>query len=828
MLYEKENLILNAIETNSQNRGINNLIRLWSGKIRDNLEYFLDDQELVIKMDEIDQKISELESKIESKKKEIELKKQKQKENMDRAYIKNRELYADMNNDINSNNNIRLLNQPKNKVNKNNNFRQTSSKPLNYNNNNNNNNIYNINNSNKNSIRPNKYNIPNANTNKKYIDQSKNNKNINSIHQSNFDPNKKSISQNKFYQNNKGIPLPNYNTNKKSIRQSKYDSTQKSIKQSKVNSNKSSYNKLNDSKNKNSITQSKFNPNKMSIKQSNHSSNKNSIKQSKYDPKNKDISSSKRSGRNFGVNYNKEERKAFSDDKVINKNKNNLENYSFHYSPEKLGENILQISKKNKNIISYIDIDIFFQRIAEDKKIYDDMNNNDTLLNGFCIQHSIFIPTSIFVSKIISCFNYFYSKYLNLNGEENKSGENIIESFINKNGYPYYGYRDKYKKTKNLAKIPYSLIDLLILFVDWHEKYNKELMTKEVIDKIENFYNNMLFIYDIKIKYERDINYSNMVLRRIKNSAMIKRARLHGNTVAFDYLFPKKNMLNNIIRDPSSLSFFNILEYESYDIAKELTRISENIISKIEPKEFFKGVFTKKNKEVTSPNITEITNRFNKLSFWVIEEILSYDYAKERAEVIEKFIDISNELVNLNNFNDSMSMVSALGQIIVADLAKTWKFVSKESKTVLQNLKNFLNFQDNYKNIRDSIDECLQNNEPYIPFMGPYNKRICFLEEYGPYVKDNYLVNVDKIVLVQQILDQFYKCKLKRYEFVRSHKNELIIFQCLDPAEEDELETLGSFIEPIFALNKIKNHEKRITNTERNFRENYEQKIDLI
>ena len=819
MLYEKENLILKAIETNSQNRGINNLIRLWSGRIRDNLEYFLDNEELVIKVDEIDQKICEIESKIQSKNKEVETKKQKQKEiNIDRDYINNRELYPVMNNDIN-NNNIRLLNQPKNKVNTNN-YRQPPNKPLNYNNNN----IYNLN---KNSIRPNKYNIPNSNTNKKYIEQSKNNKNINNIRQSNYDPNKKSISQNKFHQNNKGIPLPNYNTNKKSTRQSKYDSTQKSIKQSKVNSNKSSYSKLNDSKNKKSTAQTKFNPNKMSIKQSNYSSNKNSIKQSKYDPKNKDVSSSKRSGRDFGVNYHREERKALSDDRVINKNKNNLENYSFNYGPEKLGENILQISKKNKNIISFIDIDIFFQRIAEDKKIYDDMNNNDTLLNGLCIQHSIFIPTSIFVSKIISCFNYFYSKYLNLKGEENKNGENI-ESFINKNPYPYYGYRDKYKITKNLAKIPFSLIDLLILFVDWHEKFNKELMTKEVIDKIENFYNNMLFIYDIKKKYERDINYSSMILRRIKNSALIKRARLHGNTVAFDYLFPKKKMLNNIIRDPEGVSLFNILEYESYDIAKELTRISENIISKIEPKEFFKGVFTKKNKEVTSPNITEVTNRFNKLSFWVIEEILSYDYAKDRAEVIEKFIDISNELVNLNNFNDSMSLVSALGQIIVTDLAKTWKYVSKESKTVLQNLKNFLNFQDNYKNIRDSIDECLQNNEPYIPFLGPYNKRICFLEEYGPYVKDNYLVNVDKIVLVQQILDQFFKCKLKSYEFVRTHKNELIIFQCLDPAEEDELETLGSFIEPIFALNKIKNHEKRITNTEKNFRENYEQKIELI
>ena len=91
MLYEKENLIQKAIETNSQNRGINNLIRLWSEKIRDNLEYFLDNQELVIKLDEIDQKISEIESKISSKKKENETKMQNQKEiNMDIAYFKNR------------------------------------------------------------------------------------------------------------------------------------------------------------------------------------------------------------------------------------------------------------------------------------------------------------------------------------------------------------------------------------------------------------------------------------------------------------------------------------------------------------------------------------------------------------------------------------------------------------------------------------------------------------------------------------------------------------------------------------------------------------------
>ena len=143
-------------------------------------------------------------------------------------------------------------------------------------------------------------------------------------------------------------------------------------------------------------------------------------------------------------------------------------------------------------------------------------------------------------------------------------------------------------------------------------------------------------------------------------------------------------------------------------------------------------------------------------------------------------------------------------------------------------MKKILNFQDNYKNIRNKIDECLQNNEPYIPFLGPYNKRICFLEEYGPYIKDKSLINVDKIVLVQQLLDQFYKFRIKNYELFHCKKNELIIFQCLDPAQEEELDKLGSLLEPNFVLNNNKSREKRVTNTEINFKKNYEQNDDII
>ena len=39
------------------------------------------------------------------------------------------------------------------------------------------------------------------------------------------------------------------------------------------------------------------------------------------------------------------------------------------------------------------------------------------LLNGICMQHTAFIKTDIFINKIISCFNYFYEKYLEKNNE---------------------------------------------------------------------------------------------------------------------------------------------------------------------------------------------------------------------------------------------------------------------------------------------------------------------------------------------------------------------------------------------------------------------------
>ena len=507
---------------------------------------------------------------------------------------------------------------------------------------------------------------------------------------------------------------------------------------------------------------------------------------------------------------------------------NNLENNSFHFVEKKLGENIIEMDKNNIKIINFLEIDLFLLMIAEGKNIYDDVDMENKLLNGFCMQHTAFIKTDILINKIISCFNYFYSRYINQDNE-------------NKNNKASAGLRMKYSKNKqnkednknifkeNIKKIPYNIINLLILFVEIQDKYCRETLNSGLIEKIQSFLSTILVIHEINDKYEKEILSSYNILKEIKNSEILKRTISRHNKIPFENLLPNKISLNDKIRDPNNPnSFFDILKFDSKEIAVELTYISFKLFSKIKPKEFLKGVFTKKNKKELSPNITELSNRFNKLSFWAIEEILMYDHSKTRGTIIEKFIDIINELILLNNFFDSMSLSSGLGQVILNNLKKTWNHVSKKSMELYKKNKQILNFQDNYKIIREKIDNCITKNQPYIPFLGPYSKTICYLEEYGPYTKDNSLINASKIVLVQQVLDQLFRFKLNSYNKYQTAKNELFIFQCLDPASEEELEMLASHLEPKFVLYDKKQNEKRASNTEKHFKVNYENNPDLV
>ena len=495
-----------------------------------------------------------------------------------------------------------------------------------------------------------------------------------------------------------------------------------------------------------------------------------------------------------------------------------LDNASFVYKKEELNKNVISMVRYKEVIIGYMDLDLLLQRIAMEAPIFNNKEMNEYLLEGLCLQHPIFISSDFLMTKIISCFKYNCARYLN-NGKDSKAPEEFTKSltFENKKKGIFLESKDVENMKNELElfkdtekRIPYGIIHLITIYINIYQKYSlSHNIDLSIASKIIELLDTGLNIIEIKNICEKEIVDSRTLLKEmIKNTIEPK-------------MSCKKMPFDKIYKMKENHSFFEITDFTSKDVATELTRVSYVLFSKISPKEFFKGLFTKKDKEKTSPNICRVVERFNTISFWVIEEVLSYDYSSARAKVIEKFIHIANELRELNNFNDCMSIISALGQMIVTKLSKTWKKVSSKNMTLLNKIKRVLNFQNNYKHIREEISKCLENEKPFLPFLGYYTKRICFLEESGPYVKSG-LINVNKISQVEQIISEFYdKDKVKyELEIKESIRNKLSILQCLEPINESELEKKGNDLEPNFVPGK-KTRNKRITNTEIKFEENY-------
>lgn len=86
----------------------------------------------------------------------------------------------------------------------------------------------------------------------------------------------------------------------------------------------------------------------------------------------------------------------------------------------------------------------------------------------------------------------------------------------------------------------------------------------------------------------------------------------------------------------------DFMKLDNEIVADTLIALDFEIFQKIKVNELNNVNWTKNDKFTLAPNIIGITQRFNKVSSWIAYEILRYNTAKERKEVLEKFIEIAN------------------------------------------------------------------------------------------------------------------------------------------------------------------------------------------
>ena len=273
------------------------------------------------------------------------------------------------------------------------------------------------------------------------------------------------------------------------------------------------------------------------------------------------------------------------------------------------------------------------------------------------------------------------------------------------------------------------------------------------------------------------------------------------------YINSMKSSSGNIIINKN---YFSITDWNTEDIGNKLTQVSKSLLNKIFPRELYLGVYLKKEKEIKSPNVIKCINNFNKLTSFIIEDIISYNTPKLRARVYEKWVQICDYCKINKNYNDCIAIYSALNNYIITGLNLTLKEVKYKIKNIFEKISIFCSCEDNYRNIRNEMNECEKKGETFIPYLGMLLRDINFVEESSKYINEKGCINFEKIEKINNLFEKYF-C-YKKEDKKRNDKQipkELNFFDNLEIISEEDLELIANKIEPEFKYEKKFN--KRLT-----------------
>ena len=436
---------------------------------------------------------------------------------------------------------------------------------------------------------------------------------------------------------------------------------------------------------------------------------------------------------------------------------------------------------KDKNNLSNISLNMLIKKIAKDNL----RTKYSFLYKSFLEQFNIFLSADIIIEKIINAFNY-YKK------------ESSIE-------YP-------------------ELINLLNNIIS--KTYNSIKNNSEIITKLKNFYNEIKeaswlkdFLKEdtLNINYilyneeeEFDLNFTKYsISNRKKNIIFIGGEKTISTKKANNNKFSFKKENEKKTSPIVKKSYFHIFDYTEEEIAISLTSISYKLINNINIEELLNSNFSKKDKNVRSPNVMKLIERFDKLGLFIIEDICSYDEPKKRAEAITKWVKIAEQCKNLYNFNDVLVINTCFSNYLMRRIVLSWKKLPKSTIKSMNELKKFCSNNQCYLNMRKEIIN--RRGRFYIPYLGILLKELVNLEEKYKYVLENGNINCLKIQKIYISINQFFS--FKNNPFIKATLKDLDIFSHLNPKSEDQLEMMISKIEPKLIISAGEN-KKRKTKTD--------------
>ncbi|KAM6953975.1 ras-GEF domain-containing family member 1B-A [Aplochiton taeniatus] len=245
---------------------------------------------------------------------------------------------------------------------------------------------------------------------------------------------------------------------------------------------------------------------------------------------------------------------------------------------------------------------------------------------------------------------------------------------------------------------------------------------------------------------------------------------------------------------------------DPFIVAQQLTHIELERLSYIGPEEFVqafvqkepqqkdKGFFSDHKK---ASNLEAYVEWFNRLSYLVATEICMPVKKKQRAKVVEFFIDVARECFNIGNFNSLMAIISGMNMAPVSRLKKTWSKVKMAKFDILEHQMdpsgNFYSYRTALRGARQrALTASCSREKIVIPFFSLLIKDIYFLNQGCANRLQNGHVNFEKFWELAKQVSEFMtwskvECPFEKDRKTLHHLLTALVFNedCLSLASYD-------------------------------------------
>ncbi|XP_069093199.1 rap guanine nucleotide exchange factor 1 isoform X6 [Pleurodeles waltl] len=226
-------------------------------------------------------------------------------------------------------------------------------------------------------------------------------------------------------------------------------------------------------------------------------------------------------------------------------------------------------------------------------------------------------------------------------------------------------------------------------------------------------------------------------------------------------------------------------DFHSLEVAEQLTLLDAELFYKIEIPEVL--LWAKEQNEEKSPNLTQFTEHFNNMSYWVRSIIMLQEKAQDRERLLLKFIKVMKHLRKLNNFNSYLAILSALDSAPIRRLE--WQ---KQTSEGLAEYCTLIDSSSSFRAYRAALSEV---EPPCIPYLGLILQDLTFVHLGNPDHIDG-KVNFSKRWQQFNILDSMRCFQQRHYDIKRNEEIISFFNDFSDHLAEEALWELSLKIKP--------------------------------